>query len=132
MESPTCPVCGGGLRATGANPHMYYCTRRKVWVSDLGIHLDIIDATVYIDPQTGKRTWKLIEIPPYSFRIVDDGSIEKTDVRKVMPQERLPGMRKGARTLERKKVLSLNCAMRLPWNDKAKVLERMKLYLLFS
>ena len=35
MEAPICPVCGLTLRATGVNPNMYYCTKRKVWVSDL-------------------------------------------------------------------------------------------------
>lgn len=130
-EPPICPVCGNGLRATGVNPNMYYCTRRKVWMSDLGTHLDIVDATVYVAPD-GRQTMKVIEVPPYSFTIIDDGVTQKTDVRKVMHEERLPGMRSSARTYERKMVLSVQAVMNLPWNSKEKVLERMKLYLLFS
>lgn len=132
MEAPICPVCGEALKVTGANPNVYACTKRKVWLSDLGLHCEIIDATVYVDLQTGKRTSKLIEIPPYVFWITDDGSTQKTDVRKLVLEERIPGIKQGSRSFERKRVLSLNCAMKLPWNDKEKVMERMRLYLLFS
>jgi hypothetical protein len=131
VEAPICPVCGNILRATGVNPNMYYCTKRKVWVSDLGMHLDIVDATIYVEPVSGRQTLKIIEVAPYSFTITDD-VIKKTEVRKIMPEERIPGMRRTARNLERKKVLSIEACMKLPWNDKEKVLERMKLYLLFS
>lgn len=132
VEAPICPVCGLTLRATGVNPNMYYCTKRKVWVSDLGMHLDIVDATIYVDPLSGKQTLKIIEVAPYSFTITDDTVTKKTEVRKIMPEERIPGTRKSSRSLERKKVLSIEACMKLPWNDKEKVLERMKLYLLFS
>ena len=110
---------------------MYYCTRRKIWVSELGIHLDIVDSTIYVDPD-GKQTFRVIEVPPYSFTITDDERTKKTDVRKVMPEARRPGQRKGSRQLERKMVLSVGSVINMPWNDKEKLLEKMKLYLLFS
>jgi hypothetical protein len=129
-QPPICPVCGIPLRPTGNNPDMYYCTKRKIWIQDLGMHLDIIDATIYVSPD-GKPTLKIIEIPPYSFTITDDPGKTSTVIRKVMPQERLPGARK-ARTLERKIILSMDVVAKLPWHDREKVLERVKLYLLFS
>lgn len=132
-EPPICPVCGIPLRPTGNNPDMYYCTKRKIWMQDLGMHLDIIDATIYLAPD-GQQTLKIIEVPPYSFTITDDNCCKQsTVVRKVIPQDRTfpPGPLR-ARTLERKIVLSVDAAMKLPWHDKEKVLERMKMYLLFS
>lgn len=130
-QAPDCPVCGNPLRATGVNPDMYYCTRRRVWVSDLGLHLDIVDATIHVAPD-GRRTYKVIEVPPYSFTIIDDKDIKQTIIRKVMPEERIPGMKRSARRLERKIVLDFDFPIKMRWNDKEKVLERMKLYLLFS
>lgn len=110
---------------------MYYCTKRKVWVSDLGIHLDIIDSTIYVAPD-GRQTLKIIEVPPYSFTITDEEKNQKTVIRKVVAPERVPWQKTKARTLERKILLTVNAAMKGPWNDKEKVHERVKLYLLFS
>ncbi len=131
MELPNCPVCGNALKATGVDPNMYFCVKRKVWISDLGIHLDIVDATLNILPD-GKVTWQLIEIPPYSFLITDDEKGQQTVVRKVIGPELTPWNKKRAKTFERKIVLTVPALMKMPWNNKQKVLERMKLFLLFS
>lgn len=130
-ENPICPVCGNALKATGVDPNMYYCIKRKIWVSDLGIHLDIVDATVSITPE-GKINWQLIEIPPYSFLITDDAKGQQTVVRKVLAPESKPYYKARAKTYERKIVLTVPALMKLPWNNKEEVLNRMKLYLLFS
>jgi hypothetical protein len=128
-EIPICPVCGNKLRATGVNPDMYYCTKRKIWVSDLGTHLEIVDATVYLDPE-GKQTVRTIEIPPYSFTITDDAK-QETVVRKIIAPERTRPWMPG-RIFQKKIVLTIPSVISLPWNDRNKVLERMKLFILFS
>lgn len=130
-ENPTCPVCGNALKATGVDPNMYYCIKRKVWVSDLGLHLDIVDATLNLAPD-GKVIWQLIEIPPYSFLITDDEKEQQTVVRKVVAPETSPHNKIRAKTFQRQIVLTVPAVMKLPWHDKQAVLERMKLYLLFS
>lgn len=131
IENPICPVCGNALKATGVDPNMYYCIKRKVWVSDLGLHLDIVDATLNITPE-GKTTWQLIEIPPYSFLISDDEKGQQTVVRKVIAPEKNPWDKVRAKTYRREIVLTVPALMKLPWNNKEEVLKRMKLYMLFS
>lgn len=131
MENPICPVCGNTLKATGVDPNMFYCIKRKVWVSDLGLHLDIVDATINLSSE-GKVIWQLIEIPPYSFLITDDDKGEQTVVRKVVAPEERPYNKSRAKTYQRKIVLTVPALMKLPWNKKEEVMERMKMYLLFS
>lgn len=130
-EPPICPVCGLPLRATGVNPDMYYCMQRKVWEPDLGIYLDIIDSTIYLDPE-GKQILRVIEVPPFSFTITDDDQKKETVIRKVVAPERSPRDRNKARVLERKVILTIPAVAKLPWKDKKAVAERVKLYLLFS
>lgn len=134
-ETPICPVCGMPLRATGVNPDMYYCMKRKIWEPSLGMYLDVVDASVYVDAN-GKETLRVIEVPPFSFTITDDGRKQETIIRKVVAPERDDQMRKlyssKARTFERKILLTIPAVAKMPWNDRAKVAERVKLYLLFS
>jgi hypothetical protein len=130
-ETPICPVCGDTLKATGVDPNMYYCTKRKIWFPDIGAHLDTIEATIYVDDD-GKYTLQVIEVPPYRFTITDNAKVQKTEVEKVVKHEPAPGHKWYPRALGRKVILTIPSIMNLPWNDKEKVLERMKLFLLFS
>ncbi len=130
-QIPTCPVCGNTLKATGADPDTYYCVKRKIWISDLGIHADIVDAAINVSPE-GKVRWQHIEVPPYSFIITDDEKGQSTVVRKLMAPERLPAHIRKTFTYEKKTILTIKAIMNLPWNNKQKVMERMKMFLLFS
>ncbi len=129
--APNCPVCGMTLKATGVNPDMYYCTKRKVWISDLGIHLDIVDSTIYVEPD-GRQTLKIIEVPPYTFTITNEEKSQKTVVRKMIPKCSYPWIKELARPMDKVTILTVNAVLELPWNDKKKVYEKVKLYLLFS
>lgn len=131
VVTPICPVCGMTLKATGVNPNMYYCTKRKVWVSDLNIHYDTVDSTVFVAPD-GRQTLKIIEIPPYKFIITDEEKIQKTVVHKMMAPDTIPWQRSSTHTVNKKVILTVNTVMKLPWNNKEKVHEKVKLYLLFS
>ena len=131
MNAPLCPVCGMTLQATAVNPNMYYCTKRRVWVSDLGDHLDTVDAAIYVAPD-GRQTMKVIEIPPYIFSITDDGNVQKTVVKKLMPPDGLPWKKLRLLGPERKIILTGPAVMTMPWNDKEKVVKKLHLYMLFS
>lgn len=45
------------MSLSGAKANMYYCPKRKVYVSDFGLHLDVVDSTVYVD-ESGRQTFK--------------------------------------------------------------------------
>lgn len=130
-ENPICPVCGNTLKATGTDPNMFYCVKRKVWVSDLGIHIDIVDATIYLT-NDGKIEWQVIEIPPYRFLLTDDKDGQMTVVSKYVTLNKNPWDKQNAMAWRRETILTIPALMKLPWNDKEQVLEKLKLYLLFS
>jgi len=97
----------------------------------LGIKLDNIHATYYVEPLTQKITYKVIELGMYSFTIQDGERPEdkSTVIRKV---KELKGNRRKARTFESEVVLKFASAIDLPWHDYDKVIERLRLYFLFS
>lgn len=127
-QAPACPVCHRSMTVTGINPNMYFCERRQIYSDDLGVHLEVVDATIFVAPD-GRHTLSIIEVPPYSFTMRDDEMGKKTEVRKIIPQDIVMGK---ARVLERHKVFEVDSLMNLPWDNKKKVLERVGIYLLFS
>lgn len=128
----TCLVCGAPLIAAGGKSNMYYCAKRREYVSDFGVHLDVMDSTIYVD-EAGRQTIKVIEIPPYKFSITDEESVQKTEVYKlVLPDAPLWDAAEAKEWIYHKSILVVPAVMDLPWHDRRKVLERLKLYLLFS
>jgi len=131
-ETPICPVCGNALKATGVDPNMYYCTKRKVWFPDVGAHIDTIEATVCLDADS-KPILQIIEVPPYRFTITNEAKGQKTEISKiVLRQDRVSPHKWYPHAINRETILTLPTAINLPWNNKEKVLERVKLFLLFS
>ena len=130
-EIPICPVCGKTLKATGVDPFMYYCTKRKIWFPHIGTHLDTVEATIWTDAE-GKYVLQIIEIPPYRFTITDDVDEQKTEISKIAYQETMPPHKWYPHALSREVILNIPTVINLPWNNKEKVLERVKLFLLFS
>lgn len=131
-ETPICPVCGNALKVAGVDPNMYYCPKRKIWFPDIGAHIDTIEATIYIDA-SGRHTLQIIEVPPYRFTITDEDKIQKTEISKIaVRQDRVHSYKWYPQSITRDPILILSTALKLPWNNKEKVLERMKLFLLFS
>lgn len=123
-----CPVCGSPLRATAPNPDMYTCTRRKVWVSELNLFLNIIDATIYLSPE-GKQIQKIIEIPPYIFNIIDTDQLQVTKVKQIRLDKT---GRNTNRIFNEETILRIDAVMDMPWKNKKKIVEKLKTYILFS
>lgn len=125
MKVPVCPVCGLVLKTTVINPVLYYCEKRKFWLTEPGMYIDIIDATIYMSAD-GRKTLKIIDIPPFTFTIFDEINFKRTKIYKIMPSHQ-------TKSLTKEMVLDIaGTAIDLPWNDKEKVLDKIKLYLLFS
>lgn len=137
MKSPVCLVCGMPLKATGGDTNMYYCVTRKEYVSEWNVHLDVVDSVIYIDPIRGCETMWVVEVPPYRFTMTDFESGPKTEVHKTVLPDWPPWNKtmdpESIKTLMYKKlILTVPARMKLPWHDKQQVLERLKLYMLFS
>lgn len=128
IRSFECPVCHFPMKATGINPDMYFCARRRMYSTHLGVSLDIVDATIYVAPN-GQKILSIIEVPPYTFTIRDDEMGQKTEVRKIVASDVVMGK---AQSLDRIKVFEVDSIMNLPWDNAQRVLERVGLYLLFS
>lgn len=131
-ETPICPVCGDVLKISGVDINMYYCPKRKIWFPDIGAHIDTIEATICFNAD-GKPTLQIIEVPPYRFTITDEDQFQKTEISKIaVRQDRVHPQKWYPQAITREPILILSTALKLPWNNKEKVLERMKLFLLFS
>jgi len=116
---------------------MYYCDTRKEYVSDWNIHVEVTDSVIYIDPVSGRETMWVVEIPPYRFTMTDFTSGQKTEVHKRVlpdwpPWNKTTDPESVKTLLYYKLILKVPSIMKLPWHNKEKVLERLKLYLLFS
>lgn len=132
---PDCLICGQPLKASGGDANMYYCTKRKEYMSELGLNIEVIDSIIYVDPKSGKHSMKVIEIPPYRFTMTDYPRGQRTEVHKTVLPDWAPWDKEIEDKeifLQKKLILRVPVVLNLPWHDKQKVLERLKLYLLFS
>ena len=132
---PLCLVCGATL-TPGGDTNMYYCATRKEYMSEWGLHVDVTDSVIYVDPQRGRETMWIVEIPPYRFTMTDFGE-PKTEVHKTVlpgdpPWDKVSDPNSIKFLLFKKLILKVPVLMKLPWHDRQKALERLKLYLLFS
>ena len=128
-----CPVCGDKLLSAGPPAvDTYWCAKRQEYVQDFGTSVDVVDYFVYVDPD-GRHSSRIIEIPPYKFSITDEKSCRKTEVYKTVLNDLPPwSVEDKSMFLQKKHILTIPAVMNLPWHDRSKVLERLKLYLLFS
>lgn len=117
---------------------MYYCPARKEWMSEFGIHLDVTESVIYIDAASRQETMWIVEIPPYRFTMSDfPHRGPKTEVHKTVlpdwpPWDKTKDPESVKTLLYKKRILTVSALMNLPWHDKQKVFDRLKLYLLFS
>lgn len=135
MKAPDCLVCGQPLRASGGDTNMFYCVTRKEHISEWNVHVDYVDTIIYVDPIDRRETMWVVEIPPYRFTMTDFSLGQKTEVHKTVMPDGAPWdqeIENREMFLQKKLILKVACLLNLPWHDRQKVLERLKLYLLFS
>lgn len=133
IMAPVCLVCGKPLKATGGDTNMYYCAMRKEWVSEFGVHLDIVECVIYVDPEKKRETMWVVELAPYRFTMTDFPTGPKTEVHQTVLPDAGPWDRDFVKSfLYKKRILTVPAVMKLPWDNKQQVLDRLKLYMLFS
>lgn len=141
-----CPVCGNPLIMSGIQSSsleladIYYCPKRDVWVPELEMSRDVIDCTLFINSDD-KPIYKVIEIPPYIFTIYDYhyqslGEIHrKTSVVKIIRNTLLKSVGQdfiGHDLTSKVRLFEIDAVMDLPWHDRDKILNKVKLYTLLS
>lgn len=137
----TCPICQVAMNPT-ANPNMFICNRRKVFVQELNCMLETTHAMIYIDPN-GNQSFKVIEVMPYSFEIHDTEELKQTRIIKLVDPNKKKAQDKGKssakyqtpkgpRTFERQNLITLPGVVHCDWHNKEAVYDRVKMYMVFS
>ena len=128
-----CPVCHNFMTpSVGVNyggDVVYQCHKKTIHVENVGL-MEVVDAVYFVRTvQPLDVSLKVIEIYPYTFTIANKNDFTKTTVR----VERKDEFTQFAPLLASKEViLEIPYLLDLPWDDRDKVLEKMKTYILFS
>ncbi len=140
-----CPICQDEMIKT-ENVDIYRCKEKLVWspqvrtVEGLKVqtHLTIVHSIIYVNPETQKQELKCFEYPPYLFTIWDydnhpvtnrkNGTFRQTKITERVFISR----RDGEVVTEDRELFTFPSALDLPWDDAEQVMERVKMYLLFS
>lgn len=129
-----CPICQVALNPT-ANPHMLMCNRRKTFVPELNATLETTHAMIYVNPE-GKQSFMAIEVLPYIFEIKND-EVKQTKIFKIIdPTKNHPREKRnawpGPRSFERQHLITLEGVVHCDWHNRASVIDRVKMYMVFS
>src|SRR5271166_6658922 len=91
-----CPVCGNPLIISGipssslGDETIYHCPRKTLWVPELEISMEIVDITLFVKNSNPEETFKIVEIPPYTFVIDNISRSKKTTVNKNVRDAKFP------------------------------------------
>lgn len=136
-----CPVCKKQMFSPHKNNN-FVCETKEEFIPELKVKVEYNHASVYMD-DTGQAAIKRIDVLPYSFEIIDQGDVKQTRIMKITnpafrkrtkdgTYERVPSIRYGDLTLEIKTLIVVPNAINVQWDDKNAVLERVKMFMLFS
>ena len=121
-----CDVCDMPLLQSG-NEGIYSCKEVPVWIEDGQRYLEVRHTTCHINQD--KITYKVISIFPYEFQLLYD--VNKTIISKVVIKNITHN--KNSTPVKHKKVLlEIDQIIDLPWNDREQVIQKLKLYSVFS
>lgn len=129
----TCPICQVAMNPT-ANPNMFICNRRKVFVKELDCTLETTHAMIYLNPE-GKQSFKVIEVLPFTFEIHDSNELKKTRISKLSKlgnKDKTNPVTRGNRTFESQTLIELPGVVHCDWHNKQSVYDRVKMYMVFS
>lgn len=136
-----CPVCKQAMFSQHKN-NTYTCTVKDEFVPELKASMEYSHAVVHTDDE-GNQVIKRIDVPPYSFQIIDQGEIKQTRIMKLSNPafkkrnaegfyDKKPAIKYGDITLEQETLIVVPNAISVEWKDKKQVEERVKMYMLFS
>jgi hypothetical protein len=124
----TCEICGQDLIQSG-NVEIYSCASSYHWIEENNKYLEFKHYSCHI--KNGKINYKLFTIFPYRFELFYDDNKTKIYKSIVRAEIKNPG-KETVYSTERQKVLELESIIDLPWNNKDQVLQKLKLYSIFS
>ena len=122
-----CDICGAPLIQTG-NVGIFTCKETSIWIEDRKRYLEIRHTTCHVFDN--KITYKLIDVFPYEFHIdyvTDKTTIFKKTIRSIVREDK-----NVVYTTDKKSLLEIDHIMDLPWNDQEQVIQKLKLYSIFS
>jgi hypothetical protein len=125
-----CPICKVEMTQT-VNTGLYMCLqKREKFLSELDIEIKYWDSVIYVNHDNRIHT-QIYEIPPYKFTIqnlTNFSAIEKAE----LSYKDIPFKVSDSFLWGYKKILEIDAILDLPWDNRDKVLERVKGYLTFS
>lgn len=122
-----CPICDIEMEST-YNADIVSCPQQDTFVPSLEETVRISHASIYVNPETKKPEIISLEIGPYDITIWDQVDDHRTDISKIDWRDSGPS-RPNQFT---NKLITLPKALHLPWHDTNEVMERIRMYLLFS
>jgi hypothetical protein len=130
MKQPHfCPVCQIEMKLTASEGLVGCPTRRSVIYPGMTEGVSYWDAGILFGPNNIKY-WQMYEIPPYRIIIHDRHALSgtKTTIKKIVVNP----YGQGQGSWEYMKILTMDVAIELPWDNPEQVIEKIKLYTTFS
>jgi len=123
-----CPVCKEEMRQT-INTSLYMCPveNRRIVFSDFA--MTYLDSVIYLNADGSPHT-QIYEIPPYKFGIWNFGN--STVIEKASLMNKRISFTLSNNAYQYRPLLTINYILDLPWDNREKVLEKVKGYLIFS
>lgn len=136
-----CPICKKQMFSPNKNNN-YVCETREEFVPELKATIEYSHASAYLDDK-GHIAIKRLDIMPYSFEIIEQGDVKQTRIMKITNPiynkqskdglyERKPRIQYGEQTMQIETLIVVPNAINVQWDDKTAVLERVKMFMLFS
>ena len=123
---PPCPVCNRTMIHTVDG--IWSCPPRKISFAKLNTTLEIRHASFFYEGD--KCTYQNIISGEYSFKIWNSTEQQKTEI--FVLQKKEYRYKSKLKEFHWVKILEIPAAVSLPWNNPAKVADRVKTYIIFS
>jgi hypothetical protein len=139
-ESIICPICKETLKSydsIDATFKMYSCRSRKVQLPNTDVILNSCHYSVRIDASNPSYLHKVVELLPYIVETHKDGYSQYTKftylkVKPPVKKLRSSNPGKPAKTVTESIILRINKAVNWDFSNRDNVIERIKLYMVFT
>lgn len=136
MNEIKCPICGISMKITD-NSNLFLCpTKRRMYLEQFGESVDYYDCALEIHAEGG-FTYQQYEIPPYKIvirspRIYTAPRDQGTHITTIKSMHYDNHLGMGDPIIQWQEVLDTTEMLSLPWHDREKCLDRIKLLITFS
>lgn len=116
-----CPVCNLSLEES-STPGVFVCPAKLTYIEELKLSIETQHVTLVL--ANNKEIYKVIEVQPYIFQILNSSFNQETIIFKNEVIYDHIG-----KTIIQNKILTLNHILDLPWNDKTSLFNKVNLLL---